>query len=325
MKNFKLILKSLISNNACIDGGRKKPWYFAVIILVLSMFMAILPLFVQTWNTNGDDVFASNAYGADNTLVALSKDIETKGYNLHVVEDVNKEKVFRMESATEGIINSYEFKHTISNPDNQSEPLVDYKVFWRATKEISEDFYNEAKGDGTFSFIIFTENHFYIHVMNISSKATIKDVNCLKAANDFEVGYSVNSLLVKEGTVTDQISKTFANWKAFIRKSYNATRLTGVWQTCLIMGGINLGIVLFMGLMIWILTRGKNNPYRIFNLWETQKTAWWACITPAILALALGFLIKSFANILFPMLIGIRVMWLSMKSLRPDGSGYAGE
>ena len=88
------------------------------------------------------------------------------------------------------------------------------------------------------------------------------------------------------------------------------------------MSAINVGIVLIMGFMVWVLTRGKNNPYRIFNVWECYKIVAWAALTPAILTSGLGFLIKAFASTLFPLLLGVRVMWLSMKSLRPDGSGY---
>ena len=92
-----------------------------------------------------------------------------------------------------------------------------------------------------------------------------------------------------------------------------------------IISAVNAGIVLIMGFMLWILTRGKNNPYRLFTVWEAFKMAFWACISPALITVALGFLITNFAATMFPLLVGVRIMWMSMKSLRPDGSGYAAD
>ena len=48
--------------------------------------------------------------------------------------------------------------------------------------------------------------------------------------------------------------------------------------------------------------------------------AYWATITPAILTTGLGFLLTSFSQVLFPLLLGVRIMWLSMKLLRPENA-----
>ena len=81
--------------------------------------------------------------------------------------------------------------------------------------------------------------------------------------------------------------------------------------------GVNAGISIFMGFMLWVLTRGKNN-LRWFGIWETQKIVGWTTVTPAILTTGLGFLISSFSQVMFPLLLGVRIMWLSMKLLRPE-------
>lgn len=314
MKTFKLILKSLISNNACIEGGRKKPWYFAAIMFFLSMIFAILPLFVQTMNTKGDDVFANYAYGADVATLRFNEHLENEGLKMYVKTSGETKFISCEDSA--GLAKNVDFHHYL--PDGVT---PDFNIYYRS--EMNQEEFNILLGDQKTSTIFFYQDRIILHLVNLETKAVIKDMVCQNAAKYMEEGRSVNDLLSKETDATARLNETFANWKLFIRDAYNFTRLTAVWQTCAIMGGINAGITLFMGLMIFILTRGKNNPYRLFNLWETQKMSWWAAITPSILALGLGFLIPRFANILFPMLIGIRVMWLSMKSLRPDGSGYA--
>jgi len=69
--------------------------------------------------------------------------------------------------------------------------------------------------------------------------------------------------------------------------------------------------------MIFILTRGKRNPFRIYTFWETQKISYWASFTPSLLALIFGFIFTEYAVMIFVMLIGVRIMWMSMKSLKP--------
>lgn len=323
MKTFKLILKSLISNNACIDGGRKKPWYFAAIMFFLSMVFAILPLFVQTWNTKGDDAFKTYSYGLDTAAYGFNQHLESNGIKMYVKQADNGTKFLYAENAdgTPCVSITYEHKIPVKISDGNYEEQVDYRFFYRS--EMNEAEYNTLIGDQKFSFVFLYPNRIMIHIVNFDTKAQIGNIVCTESCKKLEVGKSINDLLCKDADPTKRLNDTFSNWKLFIRDAYDHTRLTAVWQACAIMGGINVGITLFMGLMVWILTRGKNNPYRFLNLWVTQKTAWWAAITPSILALAFGFLIPKFANILFPMLIGIRVMWLSMRSLRPDGSGYA--
>ena len=328
MKTFKLILKSLISNNACIDGGRKKPWYFAVIMFFLAMIFAILPLFVQTWNTNGDDAFKTYSYGMDAAALGFNKYLDDNGLTIVVNQAENTSSKELIAYKDNNRIDAIDYEH--KTPVKTSEIVdgkykyvdqIDYKIFYRYN--MNEADYNKLIGDQKFSFIIMYPNRIMIHIVNFDTKEQMGNIVCSEACNKLQPGMKINDLLSKEADPTKKMNETFSNWKLFIRDAYDHTRLTAVWQSCAIMGGINVGITLFMGLMVWILTRGKNNPYRFLNLWVTQKTAWWAAITPSILALAFGFLIPKFSNILFPMLIGIRVMWLSMRSLRPDGSGYA--
>ena len=86
------------------------------------------------------------------------------------------------------------------------------------------------------------------------------------------------------------------------------------------MFGVNVGLTVFMGIMLFILTRGKNNPFRIYSFWETQKIAYWASPSPSVIGMAMGFLLASFAQVTFPLVMGLRVMWLSMRTLRPENA-----
>ena len=318
MKNFKMILKSLISNNTCIDGGRGKKWYFAITMFFLAIVIALVPTFVKQIKTHGDDMFASGSYGVQEASMAFSEELnkETTTYSLKIIPDTEAEKPTN-KLVVEGEFDKFEYK------DGET---VLFTFYYHAG-ELNEDVINSYKGDGKTSYALFTEHEFCVYLVNPNSKTALSSIGCLNAYKYFELGdkgyIDLKDTLATGETVTEALQNTWQNWKDFYRKAYNANRLKQLWLQCLIMGGIDIVVTLLMGFMIWILTRGKKNPYRCFTLWETQKISYWCSITPAILTIALGFLLKNFAQVLFPLLLGVRVMWLSMKSLRPDGTGYA--
>jgi maltodextrin utilization protein YvdJ len=72
-----------------------------------------------------------------------------------------------------------------------------------------------------------------------------------------------------------------------------------------------------MGLMIFLLTRGKKNIFHIYTFGDCEKIAAWSMVSPALLSLILGFIFTDYAMMFFIILLGLRVMWLSMKQLRP--------
>ena len=91
------------------------------------------------------------------------------------------------------------------------------------------------------------------------------------------------------------------------------------WANTGIYLAIYSGVIVFLGLIVFILTRGKNNPYKFLNIWECQKVSWWAAASPAILGtlLSLIFSGNTIGQMAFILLVSLRVMWLSMKQLRP--------
>lgn len=108
------------------------------------------------------------------------------------------------------------------------------------------------------------------------------------------------------------------NWKVYFDESYISTRDTNVTYSLLIYYGIYLLMLLFMGLMVFLLTRGKRNIFNYLKFGICLKMAAWSSITPAVLALILGFVLPAYAIMYFIVLLGIRVMWMSMKQLRPQ-------
>ena len=124
----------------------------------------------------------------------------------------------------------------------------------------------------------------------------------------------------KEMNINDKtyVDASFANWKAVFNDSYLNQRVKTFWMNSGMYYGIYLILCVFMGLMIFLLTRGKANPNRGLTFWITTKISWIACVAPAILAMIVSFFWSAAAGLGFIVLFGLRIMWLSMRSLSPQ-------
>ena len=115
----------------------------------------------------------------------------------------------------------------------------------------------------------------------------------------------------------EYVSGVLANMKTVANQAYLNQKLYNFWFTSGLYYGIYLVLGVFMGLMMWLLTRGKNNPYRNLTFWVGVKISWWIDFTPGLLAMGIGFMWSQAAGLAYIVLIGMRTMWLSMRSLNP--------
>ena len=312
-QNIKLFFASLISNNSAIDGARKKPWYAAILIFFFSLILSVVPTSVLELKKQGDKYFESTTYGLREALTEFSEELQKEEFDgkMKVIQ-IEKKKYLQ---ADEGVL--------FQRHNAQKDGAVDFKFVYTTNDKVQLEM--DVCKEQKVSYFIFTSDTLYISVLDpnnpdpASPKQTLGCANAYKklSENAFKEAYS------KGETPTETANKTWDNWKVLIRKLYNQTRLKVTGVQLGISSAINVGIVLIMGFMVWVLTRGKNNPYKLFSVWECFKISFWASVTPAMLTCGFGFLFKNFASMLFPLLLGVRVMWLTMKSLRPDGTGYA--
>jgi len=320
-QNIKLFLSTLISNNSAIDAGRKKPWYAAIIVFFISILLAVIPSTVIELQKHGDKNFASNTYYAAEATTLFAKDVANGKFgDKLLVYKVDKQSTLL---ADETVSAYYEF-----TVENQKIGFA----FQYCNNDERIEYYSNAFGPGTsenpganVSYILFSPDKVYISLLDPSNPSLAKRVLTLPCIDAYKkVGEKDIVNAYEEGSSSsDTINKTWSNWKTLIKNFYNQARLRNAGIQLAVSSAIDAVVVLIMGLMVWILTRGKNNPYHLFSVWHCFATAFWAALTPAILTVGLGFLIQSFASMMFPLLVGVRVMWLTMKSLRPDGSGYA--
>ncbi|HPM07350.1 MAG TPA: hypothetical protein PLL60_00985 [Bacilli bacterium] len=349
MKNFKLIMKSLINNDACIEGGRTKRWFFAIIFAVLSLVLAVLPIMVTSLQAQGSDFTAGNyLYNYDNAIVAFSDSLADNNLSMVVSEDANGRFLAVDKSQWEAAYTANAYKQYV-HLNNDSK--VDFEVYYtEAVGQEFVDYYtlvsqNKSPIDGSWreaadtarstSYLIFGRERMVGQLFQPGNTTALSGVS-----GDYlklDLGFDFKSLATVEiDGVTyvtshdDKFSEPngFLSIDAYRRQIQNRwndvydavyynTKMVTARDSTLIMIGVDALLIFFMGLMIFILTRGKRNPFRIYTFWETQKIAYWASFTPSLLALIFGFIFTEYAVMIFVMLIGVRIMWMSMKSLKP--------
>lgn len=300
---MKLFLKSLISNDRAIDGARKKGnWWVAIILGFISIILSVVPTFVNNITVKGDSVLKNNAYGMDSAVRYLKEVSETKGYKLivkspdethennHVVAENFKLEKYEKNGQIDAI---FAYLPAVADEDLALLSSTEYSVF--------------VFDEETVTFSIANPN---------TNKNAVKTTSWIKAYEKFADGTDLIAELGEDG------NKSFENFQKMMNKFSEFNRIAVSWATTGIMAAIGLGVMLLMGFMIWVLCRGKNNPYRGYTILDGFKIAAWCALTPALITLPCAFLIKGLPDVWFPMLLGIRCMWLTMKSLRPDGTGY---
>lgn len=329
---------SLINNEACIKIGRNWKWYFPVITGILAIMIALVPSFTQNMQTKlGDNLMNAPSYGLENGLVHVGEFLQEKNVDLLVNEEAKLEDNGTWETATTGMEHSW-YTCTATNPDTDEQYVVIEAFYNNSTGETEVadlDFANRvlANQDPYTGNARGTEEDVYDNAAIIFGK---EHIYVIKVGSDGSVGQAVgrydrligvnfknymttdfdgNAYTAKPGTYdyTNAIRET---WRRVINEAAETDKNMQALSYLGIMAAVYIGLAFVFGLVIFLMTRGKKNPLRIYTFWETQKMAYTAALCPAILSLILGFLISSFALFMFIFIYGIRIMWMSMRSLR---------
>lgn len=385
MKHLKLLLKSLISNNACVEAARTqevKYHIFGPLFLALALFFAALPTCVTGFQQQGSawlnagltysaetafydfghvaigeaegytkngleltindhKLFVNNVWKEnsrynnneyidldnDNNPITIGKEgyrgtIDYSFYRYPANEELNEKEIFEIYIFPEA--DNKELQLKVSNL------LLNIKPNTEDTKEARENIDNsikikhvvEAEGQApvtkrvqrSTSFIAFGQTSFYGYLYQPGVINVSNSVNSPISSVYGDYHHINNTENLIKDLTGDLDSDTLTKWKDFSNKGFIDTRFANTWKQTGIIVGVDAGVVLFMGLMVFLLTRGRNNPFRIYSIWDSVKIAMYASLTPGILAL-LGFLLKNMAMMLFILGVGVRVMWLSMKTL----------
>lgn len=323
MKTLKYVWKTLF-NNAAVYEGRKRKWYEALIIFLLAIIVALIPTLVSVSGVKGSSVLTSNTNNIDIALKDFSNDLSTKGIKFVVKanEDTkaSAKKVLALESGTW----SYGDKGFISSRNDGDKIVERLKVFYydETAKDLQtrlnailKQVYNpdgdkeEEKTPIVSHFIIGKESAcLIVYAKNATDWAKPSSTR------------SLNYIGFKEGTevMSNYNNEHYLdNWKSFFDKGYSNVKSNYLLAQVGIYTAINIAVSFFMSLIIFIMTRGKKNPFREIKFIETMKMIGVAALCPALVSCLVGFMLPGYAPLLFMLTLGMRVMWMSTKTLSP--------
>ncbi len=334
---------TLVSNDCCIKAGREYPWYTPIILAICSVIVTLIPSFVSNMNVNmGTSVLGTSSVGGvENGLADFQYNLKNANASVKITDDG---KLVVTDAAKEAVYNAgtgddryYEYKDSSTEEpilrvqfaaDSIDSTYLDSLSKW--TVESATSTGEEATTSTTYrvSILVFKQTGFSMAVYNRRVTATTSSA-LVSYSYDRLKGTDLLSLtpdINKADKPSEYVAEVVKNYQNFITAGYESTKISLTWRNTGILTGINAGVILLLGLVLFLVTRGKRNPYRIITIWQCQKIAYWAAPAPAILSMALGFLLanvstmSSLTMFMFLFLYGLRIMWTSMKAFSPQNN-----
>ena len=331
---------SLINNAAAIRGAKNGPLWLTILFFIFAIILPIIPLFVAQAKTNGSSFLNSYSYGLERYVTSLAIDLrennvefEIKDHLLSVNENgadvdfaeygINKPYV----GYEDAVSHQYDFVVYLSDATTNADKTAFNKLVTSTYYEAGT-INKTASQENTYipSYMILFKNGVYVAIYSSAQKVvaysysgdfnTIKDNNeCLKTL--LTVTDKDGNNIMPDIINNDYITGVYKNFKKFLDKSYETLKVKNTWVSSAIYLGIFFGLNVVMGFLMWLLTRGKNNPNNYYTPWLTEKIQARMALAPALITLIVGFFLTSQTMLIYIITIGMRVMWVSMKELRP--------
>jgi len=342
--NLRTGFGTLVSNQSCIEAGKSLPWWIAIIIGLIATFIPVIPVMTNISRTNGDSfINGTYNYSFDKNATIANVLMNNEGIEFTVGEDhyltYTKNGEVQTPSRGDTLLASY---------TNQISKQYDIRAYWLTDFEDKtvNDFYKEITSvkyvlgtttprqdsdpEGT-KYYIPNYLFYYKEGNGLYLAKVDSDAAASRFTGDFINVPAGTKLVNRMLTVTGKdiptdinkidsvyIEGVFNNYKDFYNESYLDIKSKSLVYSTVIYWGIYLGLTLFLGLLIFLLTRGKRNFNNYLKWWQCLSIAGWASFTPGVLAMILGFLMTNYAIMFFILLMGVRTMWLSMKQLSPN-------
>ena len=336
---------SLISNSAALRGAKNGPLWLTIVMFILAVLLPVIPLLVAQLTTDGSSFLKTYSYGLERYVTSMAMDLKNtrlaefsidENHLLSVKEngaevDFNNYGANTPYAAYENQnTHQYDFLLYLSSASTSKEKEIVYKAIVATTYVSGTTNVGAGEGQSVYhpSYMILFKNGVYVSIYGSASatKAVagsyFGDFNTIKT-ND----HCLETLLTvtnKDGTAVAQnlynneyVNGVLKNFKKFINASYDTLKVKNTWATVGIYAGIFFGLNIVMGLIMWVLTRGKKNPNNYFSIWLTIKVQARMALAPAIITAIAGIFLNSMVPVIYIMTIGLRVMWISMKELRP--------
>jgi hypothetical protein len=345
MKTLKLVFQSLLNNGAVMEG-KNQPWFVALILFILSVIFATYPTFNQINGRVGSTFLSGNTYSMENALTTFSETLYDEAIQLVVKTNlVDGETRYQLENegtlwqdhflATYPGSNFRYFQYSVGDASR-------LRVFYQADQsdEVTSEFLTglinlELGNDNISSFMMLARNAVYVYLYNPTALAsgTVAGNGYLANFTGTYDAVPVNTNLgsfvavdllggyvdpsTRNQNIDAFIERVFNNWKQFFDQSFAFSKSILLLAQTGLTFVVNIIMAFLMSVVIFIMTRGKQNPNRHFKFGETMKIGAWALLSPALLTIVAGALFPEFSATAFVLFVGLRLMWLSSKYLRP--------
>ncbi len=332
MDIIKFIFGSLFSNKVALDG-RKKAWWLAIVVFLISMILAVIPTMVTINKINGSDILDKSLNGAESAMYEFVERLNEEGINI-VVEPstdttskykyvlVNKNQTEWNEAFGENM--PYEYKAFDGKEENVRFRIYSVDLNAEDTqafrKELIDKVYVEgselpAEQEKIVSFMILGREtlNVVLYKKDATKGATVQDQMTGVYAKNL-VNTNIKSF---KASPTSTEAEIMERWGLLFDKSYAPLKANTLQLQVSVYFGVNVLVVLMIGLMIFVMTRGKHNPNRDFTFLEALKVSAFLALCPAILTVIVGFIAPAYASIVFMLSFGLRTMWMSTKNLKP--------
>ncbi len=353
------IFGSMFSNARAVECGKTLPWWSALIVFILGVFLPLIPSMVSIATSSGSAFLNNLTYGYDVQLVGSSIGVYLDGYEFEIDEE------HRLSATT---LNGSEYQPSaeqdvtpIFKYINTETNQVDFEIYYsvRSTRgsstlddlldtieetlyiEGTNTIYEEEENTSSSSssseevvlyrpsFMIYYPDGLYSAIVRPNSSTIYASTGGDWKHHEPTKNFLKDMLSVdgKEPTVDNEeslrkdsvyIESVYDNWKHTFNLIYLTGKNNSLLINSLVFEAIYVALSFFMGLMIFLLTRGKRNYYRYLSFIKCQNINAWASFMPGLLAMILGFMIPQYAVMFFIILLGLRTMWLSMRQLRPQ-------
>ena len=334
---------SLVNNSAVIRGAKNGPFWLTLVMFILSVFIPVLPIFISQINVKGSSFIANNSYGVERYITKIGTELKNNNVSLNIDEE---HLLHFNENGTEINYSTYDSQKAYASYVDQVSKQYDFLLYVSdATTIRDKSAVNTAilankfklggveKADASSeevyipSYMVLFKNGLYLALYAENSTKLFAQSfsgDFLKIKADTDLLADLLNVTDKEGNViAPSITNAayeegvLANFKLLLNDSYVTLKIKNTWITSAIYLGVFFGLSILMGFLMWLLTRGKNNPNNYFSLWLCYKIQGRLALSPALITLIVGLFLTQYAPIIFIGTIGLRVMWMSMKELRP--------
>lgn len=355
-QTLKILFASLISNEAAINGAKLAPWWIGVILFILGSFLPIIPIMTSTSKTYGASFMNINkTYGFEQHLTSCGVELQAEKYQftindkhelIETIDGVAQERTWGenedgvvidtipvayyntvVSGVTQRALNVFYYDRPWSGSGNNNIKYLRDKIIEKTLYDVGTDVVHSSESEkATFipSYVILYKGGIFA---KIYQKDSTKYASVSYSGADwkkFEAGTELLKLTLGGDNISpelvrdmDYINSVKENWKTVFNKTYENQKIKTFWLTSGMYYGIYIVLGFFMGFMMWLLTRGKNNPNRNLSIFIGFKISWWIDFTPGLLGMIAGFIYSPIAGIAYIVLMGIRAMWLSMRQLNP--------